>query len=176
MTPGTVLNNQYNRNLDGACIQRFGWRETRKSVSEKKLRFASQICASGKNSYVSIKILADTFSLLYLWCKFWPGFRSTSLQHPLLHELDMLSCVCDRAPDHDGSNHIIRLHDHFHATSPNGAHLCLVSDVLSESIEHLASRYNGGLMPIPFVNRTAPQALHALDYLHTTCGIIHTGE
>ena len=46
--------------------------------------------------------------------------------------------------------------------------------VLGDNLLALIKLYNYRGIPIPIVRRIARQVLVALDYLHTTCQIIHT--
>lgn len=68
----------------------------------------------------------------------------------------------------------MHLLDHFYFYGPHGTHLCLVSEVLGESIRRLSLKYNRNFLPIPFVKQITKQVLTGLDYLHSH-DIIHTG-
>jgi serine/threonine-protein kinase SRPK3 len=71
-----------------------------------------------------------------------------------------------------GRAHILTMLRYFEHTGPNGVHVCKLFDVLGITVESFR-KY--GPMPPSSVKRMASQVLQALDYLHTQCGIIHTG-
>ncbi|TID24249.1 kinase-like protein [Venturia nashicola] len=54
----------------------------------------------------------------------------------------------------------------------NGSHVCLVFDLMAETIQTFAGKY-GGSIPPWLMKRFAKQMLHALDYAHKA-GVIHT--
>lgn len=58
---------------------------------------------------------------------------------------------------------------------PNGEHVCLVFDVMGYHLGHQAFHFKGKRLPVKSVKSIARQILLALDFLHTECGIIHTG-
>ena len=68
----------------------------------------------------------------------------------------------------------MQLLDNFYHFGPHGSHLCLVSEVLGESVQRLSTKYERYLLPIPIVKQITQQVLVGLDYLHS-CNIIHTG-
>ncbi|PVV05360.1 hypothetical protein BB560_000121 [Smittium megazygosporum] len=107
--------------------------------------------------------------------------------------------LCRRATDSNrsdpGYDHVVQLLDYFDHKGPNGIHVCMVFEVLGENLlsllrnsksywkklashEHEANkkisdtRMQG--LPIFIVKQISKQILLALDYLHTSCRIIHT--
>ena len=93
----------------------------------------------------------------------------------VLHELDYLLRVRDQDPSHPGHAHVVKLFDHFHFDGPNGKHLCLVTELLGESVASLAYKYGELCLPPRFAKQIMHQVLLGLDYLHHSCNIIHTG-
>ncbi|KAL7414294.1 kinase-like domain-containing protein [Mrakia frigida] len=76
---------------------------------------------------------------------------------------------------HPGRNHVVQLLDSFRHTGPNGIHVCMVFEVLGESLLGLIQRHhNVGGLPFPLVKQIAKQVLLGLDFLHRDCQIIHT--
>eukprot|EP00887_Chlorella_sp_A99_P000093 scaffold16.g93.t1 len=61
----------------------------------------------------------------------------------------------------------VRLLDSFDHTGPHGRHVCMVFEVMGDNLLTLIRLYDHRGLPLPVV-------LVALDYLHTTCKIIHT--
>ncbi|KAH9456866.1 hypothetical protein Pst134EA_020777 [Puccinia striiformis f. sp. tritici] len=70
-----------------------------------------------------------------------------------------------------GYCHVATLLDHFKHEGPNGTHVCLVFEVLGESVDALKERYKK--VPAPIVRKIGRQVLLGLDYLHRECGIFH---
>ncbi|KAI9620274.1 hypothetical protein H4Q26_013843 [Puccinia striiformis f. sp. tritici PST-130] len=86
-----------------------------------------------------------------------PKFNSTS--------------VPPRQSSPPGYCHVATLLDHFKHEGPNGTHVCLVFEVLGESVDALKERYKK--VPAPIVRKIGRQVLLGLDYLHRECGIFH---
>ncbi|KAL8902812.1 MAG: hypothetical protein Q9207_004360 [Kuettlingeria erythrocarpa] len=89
-------------------------------------------------------------------------------------ELEMLKHIQKTDIDHPGRKCVPHLLDHFTHTGPNGEHMCLVSKVTGQSLAHFRAQWDPSTIPVPMVQRVASQVLRALDYLHRSCGIIHT--
>ena len=87
-------------------------------------------------------------------------------------EVQLLQCARDR--DTDDAFHCCRLLDHFDHSGPHGRHVCMVFEVLGDNLLALIRTYNHRGIPLPVVRHLARQILVALNFLHTTCGIIHT--
>ncbi|EJD40292.1 kinase-like protein [Auricularia subglabra TFB-10046 SS5] len=75
---------------------------------------------------------------------------------------------------HAGCAHVVRLVDHFFHTGPHGKHVCMVFEVLGESMLSVVRRYAAHGVPLPLVKQISKQVLLGLDYLHAHCGIVHT--
>jgi len=87
-------------------------------------------------------------------------------------EVQLLQCARDRDPN--DAFHCCRLLDHFDHSGPHGRHVCMVFEVLGDNLLSLIREYNHRGIPLSVVRHLAKQMLTALDFLHTTCGIIHT--
>ena len=90
-------------------------------------------------------------------------------------ELNLSLRAAAADPGHPGYQHIVLLLDNFIHKGPNGEHLCLVMELLGENLVTMRRRLQGSRFPAAFVKNVARQTLLGLDYLHTSCGIIHTG-
>ncbi|KAJ6629478.1 kinase-like domain-containing protein [Mycena sp. CBHHK59/15] len=75
---------------------------------------------------------------------------------------------------HPGRSHVISFLDHFRHTGPNGTHVCMVFEVLGESLLGLVKRHQNKGVPMNLVKQIAKQVLLGLDYMHRCCGVIHT--
>lgn len=73
------------------------------------------------------------------------------------------------------STGVVALWEHFcQDGGPCCSHPCLVLELLGPSVLELARRCRGDRLPLGLVRCVARDALRGLDFLHTTCGIIHT--
>ncbi|KZV99851.1 kinase-like protein [Exidia glandulosa HHB12029] len=75
---------------------------------------------------------------------------------------------------HTGRVHIVQLVEHFFHTGPHGRHVCMVFEVLGESLLSVVRRYAAHGVPLLLVKQIAKQILLGLDYLHVHCSIVHT--
>mmetsp|Transcript_15653 Transcript_15653/g.42175 ORF Transcript_15653/g.42175 Transcript_15653/m.42175 type:complete len:844 (+) Transcript_15653:183-2714(+) len=89
-------------------------------------------------------------------------------------EIGLLSELKLHSEFSESSSLVVCLLDYFELNGIFGTHMCLVFEVLGKSILHLIrrSKYNGASLQL--VKLIAYQALLALDFAHTACGIIHT--
>ncbi|CAD6218115.1 unnamed protein product [Miscanthus lutarioriparius] len=89
-----------------------------------------------------------------------------------LHEIEFLSEITKRDPSN--CKCIIQLVDHFKHAGPNGQHICLVFELLGDSLLKLVqyNRYKG--IGLDRVRRICKSILVGLDYLHNELGIIHS--
>ena len=92
----------------------------------------------------------------------------------MLHELQFLQHIRDHNRGHRGHSRVTQLLDSFYHSGPHGSHLCIVSEVLGESVQWLSTKYERNILPIPIIKQIAPQVLWGVDYLHS-CNIIRTG-
>ncbi|KAH3765529.1 Protein kinase dsk1 [Pelomyxa schiedti] len=64
--------------------------------------------------------------------------------------------------------------DHFRITGPHGTHVCMAFEVLGSNLLDLIKAYRYRGIPTPIVKYITAQILIGLDYMHTTCKLIHT--
>eukprot|EP01051_Picozoa_sp_SAG22_P002162 SAG22_NODE_95_length_20791_cov_40.318514_2_plen_547_part_00 len=69
---------------------------------------------------------------------------------------------------------IVTLWDHFFHHGPNGKHMCMLFEVMGQSLLSLIKRYDYKGVPIPVVKRIAKDTAVGLDYMHRVCQLIHT--
>lgn len=89
-------------------------------------------------------------------------------------EIKLLQRLVSADHDHPGRRHCVSLLDHFRHNGPNGSHVCMVFEVLGENLLGLIKRYQHRGVPVHIVKQIAKQVLLGLDYMHRSCGIIHT--
>lgn len=87
-------------------------------------------------------------------------------------EIKLLQAV--RKKDRHARAPVIALLDHFEHFGPNGRHVCLVFDVLGNSLLKLIRRCNYKGAPLSLVRRISKDILEGLHFLHSEVGIIHT--
>jgi serine/threonine-protein kinase SRPK3 len=80
-------------------------------------------------------------------------------------------------PDHPGKLYIRTIQDFFFVTSRAGnPHQCLVHEVLSNDILSLRYAHPDRKLPEAMLRQFLIHLLLALDFLHSECHIIHTGQ
>ncbi|CAN8070370.1 unnamed protein product [Agarophyton chilense] len=87
-------------------------------------------------------------------------------------EIKLLQAV--RTKDRYRREPVISLLDHFELSGPNGRHVCLVFDVLGNSLLKLIRRFNYKGAPLSLVRRISKDILMGLHFLHSEADIIHT--
>jgi len=91
-----------------------------------------------------------------------------------LDEIKLLNKIVQAKPNHPGRKYVVSLLDSFEHKGPNGTHVCMVFEVLGETLLGLIKRWNHRGIPTALVKQITKQVLLGLDYLHRECGIIHT--
>lgn len=110
------------------------------------------------NRHVALKVVKSA-----------PHYTETALD-----EIKLLQRLVSANPEHPGCRHCVFLLDHFRHHGPNGSHVCMVFEVLGENLLGLIKRYQHRGVPVHIVKQIAKQVLLGLDYMHKSCGIIHT--
>ncbi|KAJ7176823.1 kinase-like protein [Mycena filopes] len=103
-----------------------------------------------------------------------PRYTETAVDEIKLLQRLVTSSDPSTPNSHPGRSHVIAFLDHFRHKGPNGTHVCMVFEVLGESLLNLIKRHQNKGVPIPLVKQIAKQVLHGLDYMHRLCGVIHT--
>jgi len=75
--------------------------------------------------------------------------------------------------DPNNENFVIHLFDHFEHAGPNGNHVVMSMEPLGNNLLDLIKYYDYTGIPTKIVRIICRQILIGLDYLHSTCGIIH---
>lgn len=89
-----------------------------------------------------------------------------------IHEIKVLSSIAEGDPSN--SNCIVQLLDSFKHSGPNGQHLCLVIELLGDSLLRLIRHNNESGIGLDRVRKICVSILVALNYLHTELGMIHS--
>lgn len=77
---------------------------------------------------------------------------------------------------HPGRDAVRSLLDNFKVAGPDGEHHCLVHPPLWESINRFLTRNPVGRLPPPVLGIVLQRLFLALDFMHTECQLVHTGE
>lgn len=94
-----------------------------------------------------------------------------------MNEIEFLSAISKSDPSASGTksdNCVIQLLDHFKHVGPNGQHICIVMEVLGDSLLRLIRYRNYKGIGLNQVKEICRSILTGLDYLHTDIGVIHT--
>ncbi|KAJ7682224.1 kinase-like protein [Mycena polygramma] len=129
------------------------------------------MCKLGWGQYSTVWLVKNQSSESYAAMKV---LKAGVTDVPKLHESDYLHRILTADPTHPGFRHNIHLLDEFRVEGPYGRHLCLVTELLGESLDLYAQRFPRNRVPIPMVKTIMRQLILAIMYLHEKCGIIHT--
>jgi serine/threonine-protein kinase SRPK3 len=91
-------------------------------------------------------------------------------------ELNILRRIAAADLHHAGYAYVARLLEDFVLAGPHGQHLCLVFNVLGESVSAFRRRLPSRTIPAALVRQIGRQIFSGLHYLYETCGVIHTGK
>jgi serine/threonine-protein kinase SRPK3 len=96
------------------------------------------------------------------------------------YELDICDRIAGANPLHKGRSILRSVIDNFEVVSPTGpSHLCLVFEPMREPLWLFRRRLGADKVSRPFLpifKAYLRILLEGLDYLHSECHIIHTGE
>ena len=92
-----------------------------------------------------------------------------------IFELAILRHIRAQGASAPGSSNILSLLEEFEHHGPNGNHVCLVSEAMGPDMAEYRHLFSKARIPIVLMKSIAKQLLLALDFLHSKCGIIHTG-
>ena len=90
-------------------------------------------------------------------------------------EVEMLVLLSEQRAHAAGTGDcVVTLLDHFFHHGPNGKHMCMVFEVMGQSLLSLIKHYDYRGIPMDAVRTMARQMALGLDYMHRVCGLIHT--
>lgn len=92
------------------------------------------------------------------------------------HELRISEHIAAGDPSHDGFPLVRTAISSFDVEGPDGTHVVLVYEPMRESLQGFRRRFSGNRIPLPLIKAYLKIILMALDYLHSECKVIHTGE
>jgi len=88
-------------------------------------------------------------------------------------EIKLLNCVSKANTDNKEISSV-KLLDDFRIYAQKGTHVVMVFEVMGENLLTLIEKFRYRGLPRAFVKKIARDVLLGLDFLHTTCQIIHT--
>lgn len=138
--------------------------------------------ASSRHSTVCSSSVRCTFLHPHRW--WWNSNRYVTLK------IIASDCVSDEAakheyittrrlqknPSHDGFHFVRTMLDSFETPGLYGAHVCLVYEPMREPLWLFQRRWENNKLPVAVLKVYLKFLLRGLDYLHSECHIIHTGE
>ena len=86
------------------------------------------------------------------------------------------SHITQQNPEHRGRVILRTYVDDFEITGPKGKHTCLVYEPMREPLWILQRRFVDRNLPLPLAKAYIYFLLVGLDYLHSECKVIHTGQ
>ncbi|RKL46446.1 hypothetical protein BFJ70_g2935 [Fusarium oxysporum] len=104
------------------------------------------------------------------------AIKQPSPRAPLENELDIMTHISQVNPQDKGWHFIRKLFKSFTLEGISGIHNCLVLEALREPLWLYRRRYIGRVIPPDILKILVQMILHALDYLHSECCVIHTGR
>lgn len=99
--------------------------------------------------------------------------ESYNEEHPV-YEREILEHLREADKSHPGYNSICHLQDDFELQGPNGNHICLVFELMGETLDSFRTLFAKHMIPNMLMRKFAFYLLVALDYAHEN-GVIHTG-
>lgn len=103
--------------------------------------------------------------------------NARSLIAPVLNEVNMLQRMKSLAEkDHPGLDFTRLAQDIFDVNGPTGRHYCIVSKPQGNSVRTLQEMFPNGVLPRLLVKSIVHHLLFSVNWLHTICGLVHTGK
>ena len=81
-----------------------------------------------------------------------------------------------RQADHPGLDFTRLANDIFQLEGQYGTHYCIASDLQGNSLSALQRMFPNSMLPKAMVKSLVHRLLFSVNWLHATCGTIHTGE
>ena len=88
----------------------------------------------------------------------------------------ILTSYLEKNPSHEGCKFVRKMLDSFEVPGEEGPHLCLVYEPMREPLWIYKRRWVDRKIPLVLLKLYLKFILQGLDYLHSECQVIHTGE
>ena len=113
----------------------------------------------------------DAFPAKYIAVKVLTVNATAGVLDNRLLEPEIMGIIESRKSEHPGSKHCLHFYDAFIENSHHGPHMCIATEVLGGSL----MEFRDQLQNMTVATKVIRQTLLALDYLHSVCGVVHTG-
>ena len=90
-----------------------------------------------------------------------------------IFELEILKHLRDGSRGQLGYKHVCHLLDDFVHEGPNGKHVCMVFELMGDTLLMFGGGFQDSMIPYPVMRRFAIQLIAAVDFAHYV-GVIHT--
>lgn len=90
-----------------------------------------------------------------------------------IFELEILKHLRDGSKEHLGYQHVCRLVNDFVHEGPNGKHVCMVFELVGDSLLSFGAGFKDSMIPYPVMKRFAIQLIGAVEFVHYY-DVIHT--
>lgn len=90
--------------------------------------------------------------------------------------MELEKLIATKNSSHPGYGFVRPCRGHFEIAHKEKKHTCQIYDPMRETMEFFQRRWPERRMPLVVAKAYIQVLLHALDYLHTECEIVHTGE
>lgn len=127
--------------------------------------------------------LLPSYHITNWWRLRWQSERTVALKiidscrdREPYHERDIEEHITRQNPSHRGRAIVRTCLESFEVASTEGNHLCLAYKPMREPLWILQRRFVDRRLPLPIVKAYIFFLLVGLDFLHSDCGVVHTGE
>ncbi|KAJ1303869.1 hypothetical protein OPQ81_008287 [Rhizoctonia solani] len=128
----------------------------------------------GWGLYSSVWLAHDRKEVRPVAIKILTCEATRALESQKSDEICILEKIASTDREHEGSRHTLMFYETFDITGPHGLHRCIVTEPLGCNIAHLQKEAEYQPLDLQVVKTITRQVLLGLDYLHNSCGIIHT--
>ena len=88
----------------------------------------------------------------------------------------MSKTLAETDPSDPGAKYVRTVRDSFSVDASTGQHTCLLYETMRESITIMQLRLKDEKFPRDLLQTLIRMLLTGLNYMHSRCGIIHTGK
>jgi len=92
------------------------------------------------------------------------------------HQQEIYKRISSTNSSHDCLPYVQTMVDSFEVIGPNGTHSCLVFEPMRETLSLFQSRLKDKRFTLELLKIYLVCVLNGLDYLHSECRIVHSGE
>ena len=126
----------------------------------------------GFGTFSTVWLCSDTKLNDYVAIKVTKG-KKTSYENAV-EEIHTLSAIRSIGRTDTSSKRVVSLINHFVVEGVNGKHMCLVFEVMGQSLYTFMKKSFPNGIPIETLKGMVRQILEGLQYLHTKCKVIHS--